>query len=168
MVIILRRLLLPDWLADKIDDMTTTEKRVPVLIYNAAFERLQRKFTPAQSKLLATMMVAQSKVESNVYTSNVYIQNKNAFGYKYYAGSIYQVAKGTNAPASEGDSYGAYASVEDSAREVADWLCRRADYFKNVVTVADYATALKANQYYGETAAAYARDMNTYYTNNIV
>ncbi len=166
-LVIYRRTFLPVRLNDKIDDLATTEKSVPVLIYNAAFERLQRHFTDDQSALLATLMVAQSKLETANYTSAVYLQNNNAFGYKYYADSIYQAGMGLAAPASENDNYGIYANVADSAREVADWIGRRSADFTNVTGVYDYAAALSNDKYFTEAADLYAADMNHYFTTNI-
>lgn len=140
-VIIYRRYILPDRTNDKITDMFTPKTDTETLIYKAAIERLLRKFTEAQSKLLAGFMVAQSKHETANYTSPVFKHNNNAFGYKYYKGSLYQIGRGTGSP--EGNAYAKYKNVQDSAREVADWIGRGQTAFASVNTITDFATALK-------------------------
>lgn len=172
-LIIYRRYVLPDRTNDKIDDMFTPKTNTETLIYKAAIERLLRKFTEAQSKLLAGFMVAQSKHETANYTSNVFKNNNNAFGYKYYKGSLYQLSAGTGSP--EGNAYAKYRNVQDSAREVADWIGRGQTAFSAVKTIADFATALKNGrpgyEYYhtpsNQTAQAsinnYIKGMTYYY-----
>lgn len=131
-------------------------------IFEAGYNQLRKKYTIEQSQLLANLMVAQSKFESNNYTSNVYKKNNNAFGYTYYSGSAYQLGKGTSNTA-ENLSYGRYVKVSDSAREVGDWICRRHSSFVNVKTVAEYAHVMKVNAYYTGNESNYAAGMKLYY-----
>ncbi len=137
-------------------------------IYQAALQRLSLKFTSAQAAVLSRLMVAQSKYETANYTSHVLQANKNAFGYKYYRGSIYQIGIGT--PASgfdasgnlDGGTYGLYRDVADSAREVADWIGRRKADFINADSPTMYAVALDHNDYYGEDVYRYAAGLQKY------
>lgn len=114
-------------------------------IYNAAIQRLRLKFSQSQAELLALMMIPMAQFETNNFTSNVFKNNNNAFGYKYFPGSAYQIGRGTAAPQTGGDSgsYGRYATVADSAKEVADWIGRGQAAFKNVKTIPDFVQALK-------------------------
>lgn len=143
---------------DKISNMFlpgTTQQR----IYDAALQRLQTKFDDSQAKILAGLMVAQSCYETAVggqpYKSNVLQNNLNAFGYKYYPKSIYQIGKGSISP--ELNAYARYNDVADSAREVADWIGRRKADFNKVKEYEGYALALKKNNYFGQDAQAYAK-----------
>lgn len=144
---------------------TDNEKR----IYAAALERLERKFPQGQARLLASLMVAQSKYETANYTSNVFKKNNNAFGYKYYKGSLYQNGFGLVAPSKDaqgnpdGGSYAKYSDVADSAREVADWIGRRKESFINVSNPLTFAAALKNNDYFGQTAYQYYQGVQKYY-----
>lgn len=112
---------------------------------------------------LANLIAAQARLESADFTSNVFKQNNNAFGYKY-AGQSGATA-GTPAPKSEWASpskpqyYAKYKSVADSANELINWLYRREKEGKFIVaqlqTPAQYANALKLGGYYGSSAASY-------------
>lgn len=132
-----------------------------LIIYNSALERLKLKFEFAQAEKLAKFMIAQAKHETAGFTSKVFKTNNNAFGYKYYKGSIYQLSKGLNSP--EGDSYAKYNSVEDSSKEVADWLGRRKDKFKGVITIEDYSKQLKESKYYGDSLANYTNALKRWF-----
>ncbi|UAY54789.1 glucosaminidase domain-containing protein [Arachidicoccus terrestris] len=129
-------------------------------IYDAALPRLKRHFSDSQSKRLASFMVAQSRYESANYTSHVFKANNNAFGYKYYGASDYQLGQGIIS--NEGNPYADYSTIDNSAEEVADWLGRRQSDFENVNTLLGYAEALKKNDYYGETAVQYAAGLAVY------
>lgn len=176
-VVLFRRYIFPESFNDKIDDMTTTGT-TESLIYNAALQRLLRKFNATQADRLAKLMVAQSKYETALngkpYTSNVFLKHNNAFGYKYTALSAYQIGKGGEAPAKDaqgnldGGNYGVYKNVQDSAREVADWLGRGVTAFAQVSTATQYAQALKTGRpgfaYYGQSAELYAKGVAKFYT----
>jgi hypothetical protein len=176
-VVMFRRYIFPERFNDKIDDMTTTGT-TETLIYNAAFQRLLRKFNAIQAARLAKLMVAQSKYETAVngkpYASNVFLKHNNAFGYKYTPVSAYQIGKGGEAPANDaqgnpdGGNYGVYKNVQDSAREVADWIGRGVSAFSQVSTPAQFAQALKTGRpgfaYYGQSAELYAKGVAKFYT----
>jgi hypothetical protein len=146
-------------LYDKIENVMI-RKSTADRIYDSAAERLARKFTKKQIAVLAELMVEQSKYETANYTSNVLRNNQNAFGYKYFKGSLYQKGAGTISP--EMNQYGKYDDVADSSREVADWLVRRYADFATVITEEQYAAALKKNQYFGQSAYLYAKGLLVY------
>lgn len=68
--------------------------------------------------------VAQNRLESNNYTSNLFVNYNNLNGYKYVSGDQYQSGQGPISP--EKDYYAAYACIEDSAQEQSQWWARRA------------------------------------------
>lgn len=131
-------------------------------LYNSALSRLTRKFNLSQSKLLASLMVAQAKHETGNFTSSVFKNNNNAFGYKYYKGSLYQIGKGKTSP--ELDSYGNFNTPEDSAKEVADWLGRRKADFEKISTPAEYGHLLKKYKYYGADENLYITALKNFFT----
>lgn len=129
------------------------------VIYQAAYPKLTALGFPNASAL-ASYMVAQSQHETGNYTSDVFKRNNNAFGYKYYPGSSYQLGSGKGSP--EGDSYANYASVSDSALEVAAWIGRRKTQFINVKSVDEYVSVLKKDGYFGDSLSNYLSDVKKY------
>lgn len=115
------------------------------------------------------MIQAQARTETADYTSNVFKNLNNAFGYKYVGQQKWPVGSGSGAPSQDaqgnpdGGNYARYKSVEDSTGELIDWLYRRQrDGYFNVADLTDpdtYAQGLKAAGYYGETWQEYAGDM---------
>lgn len=133
------------------------------IIYNAALAELVKGGMP-NARFLANAMVAHSKIETANYTSNVYRKNNNAFGYKYVRGARWQLGPGTAAPKSEGSTpYARYASVADSAREVAHWILRRKAKFLAVDTESEYSVVLKQNGYYGASLESHIAGMQRYF-----
>jgi flagellum-specific peptidoglycan hydrolase FlgJ len=114
------------------------------------------------SENFAKLITAQSRHESGNYNSSVFNTNNNSFGYKYFKGSIYQL-KGQGKKSPEGNSYAAYANIEDSTFEVCAWLKRRWNIFKNVSTPEQYATALKKAGYYGDPISVYSKGVKKFY-----
>ena len=130
------------------------------VIYKTVLSYLTGKgFTNAA--VLARLAVAQSKHETGNYTSAVFKNNNNAFGYKYYPGSDWQLKAGTLSP--EGNSYAKYSSVENSANEIAAYINRRKTLFSFVNDADSYARVLKTEGYYGDSLANYSRGLNTFY-----
>ena len=129
-------------------------------IYNKV---IKRGFTAALGNLIA----AQARFESADYTSNVFKNNTNLFGYKYVGQP--GATKGTLAPKGEWNSpnipqyYAKYNSVEDSTNEIINWLLRRQQEGKFLIadlnTPGKYAAALKAGNYYGTSAANYSNGL---------
>jgi hypothetical protein len=129
------------------------------VIYEAALKKLTALGFP-NAAALASYMVAQSQHETANYTSNLFKKNNNAFGYKRYAGSTYQLGTGQKSP--EGDNYAAYANVSDSALEVAAWLGRRKTQFLNVSSVDQYVSEIKKDGYFGDSLSNYLADVKKY------
>jgi len=109
---------------------------------------------------LAKIVTAQSQFESGNYKSNVFLQDNNAFGYKYVGQKI--ATKGIPSPANEGDNYAHYNSVQDSAIELANWLKRRHKEGKLpalelITTPQQYSKLIKAANYYGASESTYTK-----------
>ena len=116
---------------------------------------------------LARLIVAQAKFESGNFTSPVFKANNNFFGYKYVGQAL--ASKGTAAPRSEGDFYAKYARLEDSVKELTDWIKRRVNegvFPSNLAlikTPGEYAALLKKKGYYGVSVAHYTNGLQRYY-----
>jgi len=131
------------------------------LIYNTAIEN---GFTPISAKLI----VAQSRVESADYKSNVFINNNNLFGMKFIGQPL--AVRGTLAPSNErncggtcnGDYYSKYSSPSDSVKDLTSRLYKITrngvtfDDLKNSTDADDFANKLKKRDYFGGAAATYA------------
>ena len=121
------------------------------------------------SDTLANLLVDQAHEESTQggqpYNNKAFLNGNNAFGYKYVKGAKYQTADAGDT-SSEGNPYAKYPSLENSVLEVLAWLERRQKEGKfviaNLQTPTDYANALKAGDYYGETSAEYATGLSYY------
>jgi flagellum-specific peptidoglycan hydrolase FlgJ len=110
------------------------------------------------SPTVASIIVAQARLESGDYTNNASTKYNNLFGYKWIGQKKW--ATGPANTSSEGNPYAAYPSVQASTGELVDWLFRRQAEGKfvvnNLTTPEAYATALKGSGYYGITADAYS------------
>ncbi|MCC6288105.1 MAG: glucosaminidase domain-containing protein [Chitinophagaceae bacterium] len=114
---------------------------------------------------VALLIVSQARHESANFSSNVFKQNNNAFGYKYVGQS--GASQGTAAPSSEGGYYAKYDSLEDSALEVVNWWKRRIrqgviNDWSDIATPDSYALALKKAGYYGDSLANYTAALKTW------
>lgn len=121
---------------------------------------------PGLTPALANLVVSQSKHETNGYTSNAFLVDHNAIGYKRYAGSEYQVGSGITS--SEGDPYGHYATYQDSIKELVDWLYRRQregvfPALGTITTIDQYAALLKKAGYYGDSQANYTAALERWF-----
>ena len=108
---------------------------------------------------VARIIAAQARHETGNYTSRVFKNDNNAFGYKFVGQR--NAVPGTAAPASEGSApYARYKSVQDSTIEMVNWLKRRQREGKlkivDLNTPEKYAAALKASGYYGAPQSLYA------------
>lgn len=103
--------------------------------------------------------IAQCRLESDNYTSNVFKTDNNLNGYKY-VDAEYQDGQGLLSP--EGDYYAHYDSVENSVHELSAWWGRRASAGFDLTTLATidaYAQALKNFGWYQSAEPAYAARM---------
>lgn len=130
-------------------------------IYNAAIEQ---GFNPISAKLI----VAQARLESADYGSNVFKNNNNLFGMKFIGQPL--AKRGTLAPLSErtcngtcnGDYYSKYDSPADSAKDLVGRLYKITrngigfNEIKNATDSTDFANKLKKRNYYGASASSYA------------
>jgi flagellum-specific peptidoglycan hydrolase FlgJ len=135
------------------------------MIYDAA---VSEGFSPTAAKLV----VAQARLESADYTSNVFQNNYNMFGMKYIGQPL--ANRGTAAPKSEqscnltcnSDYYAKYETPADSARDVVGRLFKITrkgigfNELKDVTSATEYAQKLKQRDYFGVTAASYALSLN--------
>lgn len=114
-----------------------------------------RKYVPDRT---ARLMVAQSAHETSVagvpFMSSLSLLANNIFGYKYIGQSL---AVG---------NYGAYAkydSIENSTKEVAQWIIRKGGLLNMFPTVKSYATWLKLHNYYEDSVDNYSRGLEFWY-----
>jgi len=110
------------------------------------------------SNTLANLIVAQARHETADFTSPIFRENNNAFGYTYVSGAKYQLPTGGRI-ADNGKATARYANIEDSTREMVAWLQRRQKEGKfklsDLTTPEAYAAALKGSGYYGDTESRY-------------
>lgn len=128
-------------------------------IYDAA---IGEGFSSSAAKLI----VAQARLESKDYGSNVFNNNFNMFGMKYVGQPL--ASRGTAAPSSEqtcnlncnSDYYAKYANPSDSAKDLVGRLYKKTrngigfNELKDVSDPYDFANKLKARNYYGTNVTA--------------
>jgi len=123
---------------------------------------------PGIPPVLAALLVAQAKYETGGFTSNFFRNYNNAFGYSYSPSSIYQTGQGTNAD--NGLPIAAYNSIQDSTKEIIDWIYRRRNEGKfpadlsKITTPDQYALLLKTAGYYGDTLSNYTAGLKRYFS----
>lgn len=105
--------------------------------------------------LLAEFLVAQANHESASYTSAVFLRCNNAFGYKYVGQEL--AISGCSKSPEDSLHYAKYASLADSAREVARWIKRRGTDFDHVQTPEQYAKVMEENAYFTGNLSIYQR-----------
>lgn len=106
----------------------------------------------------ADFVIAQAKHESANFTSKVYREDNNPFGMKWFPRRNSLGTKGTPAPASEGKGmfYTRYDNDTLAFKDLLKWF--RINRFPiGLTTVEEYAKALKAEGYYGDTVANYTK-----------
>jgi len=113
---------------------------------------------------MAQYIVCQARLETSAYTSAVFKDDNNCFG-MHYAGQFGATQSSLHSEA--GKPYAHYASIADSVADLAAWISNREadgtfDTY-NIGTIQEYADALKAGNYYEETAGAYGGDMAAIY-----
>lgn len=137
-----------------------------VLIYTT----LIKNGVPHQNAL---NIIAQARYETNDYTSNVFRENKNLFGYKFVGQKKYVVGAGTSAPSQDaqgnkdGGIYAKYPTIENSVLEIIAYYKRRfkaqniteLQGWQSIQTLENKASKLKAWGYFGQTASQYLKGM---------
>lgn len=112
----------------------------------------------------ARLIAAQARHETANYSSSVFKNNKNFFGYKYVGQAI--AKPGTKAPSNEGAApYAAYDTFEDSVKELVNWLRRRQNEGKfriqDLTTAEKYNAALISGGFYTDRAGNYLRGLRS-------
>lgn len=107
--------------------------------------------------------IYQNRLESNNYSSNVFMTNNNLNGYEYVSGDTLQSGPGIARPASEGGYYANFPTVENSLHEQSAWWQRRIDDdgfdITTLTSVPNFANALATFQWYTSSPAAYIARM---------
>lgn len=148
-----------------------TPQQIDQSIYN---EATSNGFTD----MAARFIVAQARLESADYTSNVFVNNNNMYGMKYVAQTL--ATRGTLAPMSErsaacktnnvcknSDYYAKYQSPSDSAKDVITRLYQKTmrgvmpAQLKTASTPDIFADLLKKRGYYGVTVEQYAKGLKS-------
>ncbi len=117
--------------------------------------------------VLSSLVTAQAAHETANFTSNIFRNYNNAFGYSYVPGAVYQTGSGS--VADNGQPVAAYATVEDSVREMVDWIYRRISEGKfpadltTITTPEQYAQLLKNAGYYSDTVANYTAGIKQFF-----
>lgn len=143
-----------------------TNSEIDQMIYDAA---ISEGFTPVSAKFV----VAQSRLESSHYASDVFKENNNLFGMKFIGQPL--ATRGSIAPYDErssgcktnnvcldSDHYAKYPSPKESASDTIQRLYNitRAgvtpEQLKNAQTPEEYAHLLKLRGYYGAPESQYA------------
>jgi hypothetical protein len=119
------------------------------------------------SEILANILLSQAQHETNNFTSDVFKENNNAFGYKYVGSKFQEKEKGILSP--EGNTYGKYSSVEKSALETINWVKRNVSDYKSIATPEEYASALKngkVGSYYSDDLKNYQQGLKNFFVKN--
>ena len=112
---------------------------------------------------LALLVVAQSKHESDDYTSGIFTHCNNSFGYKtggYVTGCSFN------------SDYRPYSNIEGSTIEICNWLKRRVidgsfpDLY-SITTAEQYASLLKNAGYYGDSYTNYLAGLKRWFNDNL-
>lgn len=149
--------------------MTDAQSAIATRIYNQCLAGTSSD-NPGLPEVLAEFVVGQSYNETGGWTSHFYVEGNACFGYECDSSSDYQ--KGCSTSTSDNNAtVGYYASVEDSTKELIDWIYRRIDDGKfpsdlTTITSADmYAGLLSKAGYFTSGAAAYAARIMQFLTN---
>ena len=127
-------------------------------------EVMRLKFVmPAQARSLADYATAQAQFESENFSSPVFRETMNAIGYKHVPGSRWQCGRSAH-PSTEGDYYAAYKTLGDCARELANWIYRRREWFAQVVGLPAYVALMKQCGYFGCPEAQYLHGLMGYFS----
>ena len=106
---------------------------------------------------LALLVVAQSKHESDNYTSSLFLDCNNSFGYGYGAATC-----GSH-------NYKGYSSIAASTADVDAWIYNNFSDAEIAATTTplQYATLLSKYGYYTDTIANYAAGLENWFESNI-
>lgn len=149
--------------------MTDAQTDVSIRIYNQCQAGTSGN-NPGLPDALCEFVVGQSYNETGGWSSDFFVNGNACFGYECDPTSIYQ--KGCSVATSDNKvTVGYYASVEDSTKELIDWIYRRVDDGKfpsdlTTITSADqYAGLLSKADYFTSSASAYAARIMQFLSN---
>lgn len=134
-------------------------------IFNQA--RAGTGVNPGLPVTLANLVVAQARHETGSFTSNAFVKHNNAFGYSYVAGGKYQTGPGL--VADNGQPVANYATLNNSVKELVDWIYRRRKEGKfpqdlaTIKTPEEYASLLKGSNYFGDTISNYLKGLQSFF-----
>lgn len=109
----------------------------------------------SEYRQLLRYMIAQAKVETDGFTSRVYLIDNNLYGMKVNSRPL--ETPGLMSP--EGNRYAHYRNDFDSIRDFVAWL-RQTKFPTSVSGAEQYATEMKQRGYYGPSANQYAQNLN--------
>jgi len=122
---------------------------------------------PGLPATLSSLLIAQAAHETADFTSPFFRNYNNAFGYSYIPGARYQVGPGSLAD--NGTPIAVYNSLEDSVKEIIDWIYRRVADGKfpkdlsTITTPEQYATLLRNSGYFTDSATNYAAGIRSFF-----
>lgn len=100
---------------------------------------------------ISKLITAQSGHETAGWTSHIWLQNNNGFGYGYQGGGNYEY----------------YPAIQDSIDDLVGWLDRHALGYENFTDPDQYAQALKNAGYYTDMETNYAAGISRWFNNNL-
>lgn len=106
--------------------------------------------------------IDQNRLESNNYTSHVFLAANNFNGYKYPPGGSSDPLTDSGIVSPEGDNYAAFATLEDCLQTQSNWWGRRSAAGFDLTTLTSitaWANALAQFQWYTSSPTAYAARM---------
>lgn len=110
---------------------------------------------------LALYLVAMACHETGDFTSNIFLDDNNAFGYSYVPGARYQ--EGPGRLADNGQYAAHYRNVRDSVRELIDWIYRRKAEgifpanLRAITSPSQFVSLLKQSSYFQDAETNYLR-----------
>lgn len=120
---------------------------------------------PGLPGILPEILLAQAKHETGNFTSRAFRLHNNLFGYSYVPGARYQTGPGLIAD--NGQPVASYATIEDSVKEIIDWLYRRVKEgkftFPEIQDPAAYAEKIRKAGYYTDTLENYRRGLLAFF-----
>lgn len=114
------------------------------------------KLTGKEKSNTYLILRAQAKHETGNYTSELFTKANNAFGMKYYTGSIYQAGN------YNGYGYARYNDYEACISDLIAWLTAKGIYPEGL-NLYIYVTALKAGRYFQDSILNYYIGCKRYY-----
>ncbi len=108
---------------------------------------------------LLPFIVAQSKLETKNYTSNVYNQNNNLFGMKVPSQRPFLGSVGSKA--SDGGNYASYSNDVNSVRDYIEWL-RYTSFPTRVDGAEHFVRAMKTRGYFTANEVEYLKALKSW------